>query len=98
MLAEEKGSVAVIDDVGGNLRTKLLRRGLSKSLARVAENRVLRITSKRVMITYPESSLLVRSEYDAVPGLLLRWRFKSCHDSLCVLNVSERLLALHQRR
>jgi hypothetical protein len=98
MLVEEKGSVVVIDDVGGNLRTKLPRRSLSKSLAGVAENRVHRIAGKRVKITYPESSLPVRSEYDAVPGLLFGWRFKSCHDSLCVLNVSGRLLAPHRRR
>lgn len=58
MLAEEKGSVIVIDNVGGNLRDKIARRSLSKSLARVAQNWVHRIAGERgFKIAYPESSL-----------------------------------------
>ena len=91
MLAEEEESVVVIDD--RQFEDKIARRSLSKSLAQVAQNRVHKIAGKRGQDYIPRKFPAVRSEYDAVPGLLLRWRFKSCHDSLCVLNVSGCLLA-----
>lgn len=54
MLAEEKGSVVVIDDVGGNLRTKLPVVA-SQKVRRRTESTGLQ--ARRVKITYPESSL-----------------------------------------
>ena len=78
---------------------KIARRRLSKSVERVADKLGPQDCRQRgIKIYIPRKFPAVRSEYDAVLGLLLRWRFKSCHDSLWVLNVSGRLLVPHQRR
>ena len=54
MLAEEEESVVVIDDVGGNLRTKLPVVASQKVWREWQRTGVHRIAGK---ITYPESSL-----------------------------------------
>jgi len=77
----------------GNLRTKLPVVASQKVWRKWRKTGVHKIAGKRGQDYIPRKFPAVRSEYDAVPGLLLRWRFKSCHDSLCVLNVSGCLLA-----
>ena len=88
MLVEEKGSVIVIDDVRGNLRIKLPIVVSQKVKREWRRTGATGLEARGGQDYIPRKFPAVRSEYDAVPSLLLRWRFKSCHDSLCVLNIS----------